>query len=59
MALFRKTTSNHFVATTGFPEVQTIAKPADSSLNGRAPYMGYTASQVKRLQDMAPLLSQY
>jgi len=56
MALFRKTTSNHFVATTGFPEIQTIAKPADSSLNGRTHYMGYTTSQVKRLQDMAPLV---
>ncbi|MBR2759026.1 MAG: chemotaxis protein, partial [Exiguobacterium sp.] len=56
MPLFRKTTSNHFVATPGFPDIQTIAKPSDSSLNGRTHYMGYTTSQVKRLQDMAPLV---
>ncbi|MGE6490298.1 methyl-accepting chemotaxis protein [Exiguobacterium sp. NPDC077395] len=56
MALFRKTTSTGFVASEGFPDIQTIAKPSDSSLSGRTHYMGYTASQVKRLQDMAPLV---
>lgn len=56
MALFRKTKPIAYTATIGFPDVTTIARPTDSNLNGRTHYMGYTSSQVKRLQAMAPLV---
>ncbi|MFL9650202.1 protoglobin domain-containing protein [Exiguobacterium chiriqhucha] len=56
MALFRKTKSTAYTASIGFPDVTAIAQPTDPNLNGRAHYMGYTASQVKRLQEMAPLV---
>ncbi|WP_396128702.1 methyl-accepting chemotaxis protein [Exiguobacterium mexicanum] len=56
MSLFRKTKSTAYTASIGFPDVTAIAQPTDPNLNGRAHYMGYTASQVKRLQDMAPLV---
>lgn len=56
MSLFRKTKSTAYTASIGFPDVTAIAQPTDPNLNGRAHYMGYTASQVKRLQEMAPLV---
>lgn len=56
MALFRKMKSTAYTASIGFPDVTTIAQPTDPKLNGRAHYMGYTSLQVKRLQDMAPLV---
>lgn len=56
MSLFRKTKSTVYTASIGFPDVTAIAQPTDPNLNGRAHYMGYTASQVKRLQEMAPLV---
>ncbi|TCI28274.1 chemotaxis protein [Exiguobacterium sp. SL-10] len=56
MALFRKSKSTAYVASIGFPDMTTIAQPTDPNLNGRAHYMGYTSSQVKRLQTMAPLV---
>ena len=56
MALFRKPKSTTYTASIGFPDVTTITQPTDSNLNGRTHYMGYTSSQVKRLQDMAPLV---
>ncbi|WP_214833614.1 protoglobin domain-containing protein [Exiguobacterium sp. s152] len=56
MALFRNSKPATYVASIAFPEVTTIARPTDPNLEGRAHYMGYTASQVKRLQEMAPLV---
>ncbi|WP_214796674.1 protoglobin domain-containing protein [Exiguobacterium sp. s5] len=56
MALFRKAKPAAYAASIGFPDVATIAQPNDPNLNGRTHYMGYTASQVKQLQNMAPLV---
>ena len=56
MNLFRKTTPTRFTASDGFPSRETIAKPADATLMNRTVYMGYTTAQVKRLQEMAPLV---
>lgn len=56
MALFRKAKPAAYAASIGFPDVATIAQPTDPNLNGRTHYMGYTASQVKQLQNMAPLV---
>ncbi|KDN58071.1 protoglobin domain-containing protein [Exiguobacterium sp. AB2] len=56
MALFRKSSSASFIASIGFPNATTIAKPSDPTLNGRAHYMGYTSRQVEQLQAMAPLV---
>ncbi|MFY9945464.1 MAG: chemotaxis protein, partial [Exiguobacterium chiriqhucha] len=56
MALFRKSKPTAYTASIGFPDVAKTARPTDQNLNGRTHYMGYTTSQVKRLQDMAPLV---
>ena len=56
MALFRKAKSTAYTASIGFPDVARTARPTDPNLNGRTHYMGYTASQVEQLEDMAPLV---
>ncbi|TCI48419.1 MULTISPECIES: protoglobin domain-containing protein [unclassified Exiguobacterium] len=56
MTLFRKPKKPDYTASIAFPDATTIAQPSDKRLSGRAHYMGYTSTQVERLQAMAPLV---